>query len=165
MRYHILTAALVAGGFLALSGPVDAQYVYPYPPGGGYYQPYTPAPRYAPPRYYQSYAPAPQYAMPQYAPPQYPQPDPFSGYGGVGYGPQAGGGEAEFVRSLYLRHLGREPDPQGMDTWMRRLADFRGDTSRLTREFLPAARLELDANRYAPPAYQYTFPADRPRYR
>lgn len=141
MRYHLLTAALVAGGFLAAGGPADAQH------GRRYYQQYTyqqytPAPRYAPPRYYQPYAP--------------PQPDPYSVFGG---------GDVEFVRSLYVRYLGREPDPQGMDTWLRRLADFRGDTDRLTREFLPAARIELDANRYSPPADRYAYPTDRPRYR
>lgn len=132
MRYHILTAALVAVGFLATSKTADAQYGYPFPSGGGYYQPYAPTPQYAP------------------------QPYPYSGYGG---------GEAEFVRSLYHRYLGREPDPEGMNTWLWKLVEYGGDTNRVIREFIPAARHELNTKMYSTPAYRYPYPAYRLGYR
>lgn len=106
--------------------PVDAQYPSRYPvrtwPG------YT-VPRYVPTPAYRT---APSYVFPV-------QP---------GYGIS---GEADFIRSLYLQYLQREPDPQGLQTWLTRFAVLGGDVQRLTLEFSQAAFIEQNSNN---PAYR-----------
>lgn len=61
-------------------------------------------------------------------------------------------GDEAFVRSLYVRYLGREPDPQGFHTWTRRLYDIGGNRDLLVREFLQAAQPEVITNS---PPYRY----------
>ena len=74
-------------------------------------------------------------------------------YGGYPYDTgYAGGYEAEFIRSLYHQYLGREPDPQGIQTWLARLAQYNGDRSRVVNEFLVAAQRERLSNT---PGYPY----------
>ena len=80
-----------------------------------------------------------QYRLPQSAYPVY-QP----GY--PGYQPGAFGDEPQFIRALYNRFLQREPDPQGLNTWLTRLVQFGGNRQRLAQEFQQAAQLEQNAN-------------------
>lgn len=139
MRSFALTAVLVAGGIAASAGSADAQVYYRTPVGG-----YRTVPQYTPQF-------VPQYA-PQFVPQQSfypPQPIAPAGYAGVDN--QA----ANYIRSLYVNTLGREPDPQGMQTWLIRLDQLGGDVDRLTREFNASAALELNSNN---PAYRYGRP-------
>lgn len=56
------------------------------------------------------------------------------------------GDEAQYIRSLYLRYLNREPEPLGMRSWLNRLAFYQGDRQRLEHEFLRAAQAEVESN-------------------
>lgn len=80
-----------------------------------------------------------QYPFPQSVYPNY-QP----GY--AGYQPRGFGDKAQFIRALYNRFLQREPDPQGFQTWLNRLAEFGGNRQRLAQEFQQAADREQNAN-------------------
>jgi hypothetical protein len=67
---------------------------------------------------------------------------------------------ASTVRSLYLTFLGREPDPQGMQFWVGRLAALGGDTAMLTQQFAAEAQIERNSTTtfFTPPVrYRYRF--------
>ena len=140
MRTIILTAAVFAG----ITAPAAAQQ-YAYPSNGypestpGYYPtvsvPTYTGPQYAPPTYpTPQYAPQPYpYQVPQYAPAPHPYPS----------APPPADPKVEFVRSLYQRYLGREPEPAGLQVWLRQLDNIRGDARRLERDFQKAAQTEL----------------------
>ena len=137
MTRYLLAATLAVGG---LAGSADAQYRY-------YRNPYGPLPGPA----YGSYS-TPGYGYSTgYSPVSPYNPGGFTpGFNG---GPAFGGGPgADYVRSLYIQYLRREPDPGGMQTWLNRLNDFGGDYQRLTAEFAQAAALERNANN---PAWRF----------
>jgi hypothetical protein len=120
MKRTLLASAVAA---LALTaGRADAQYGY-FPPV--YANPYQQQVSYAPQLPYQGGGYAPQF-----------QP----GYGGPA------SPDVQFVSSLYAQYLGRNPDPKGLNTWVNRLAQFGGDTNRLTQEFIQASQRELNSN-------------------
>ncbi|MCU0703998.1 MAG: DUF4214 domain-containing protein [Fimbriiglobus sp.] len=52
---------------------------------------------------------------------------------------------ATWVRTLYTDVLGREPEPDGLRHWLRRLEELRNDRVKLAREFLKSAGAELNA--------------------
>lgn len=132
MRSFILTAALAGSGFFLTAEHASAQVIY-----RSYYGPGI--------RTVPRYAPVPSY----YSPPAFPQ---------AGF-PQVSDPTVDYIRNLYVNTLGREPDPQGMETWLIRYQQLGGDVERLTAEFNAAANLELNANN---PAYRF---APLPRYR
>ena len=134
MRTSILTAVLAVGGLAAAGGEAQAQF-WPRP------APYTSGPTSSGYGWWDGGYPP--YATPYSYYPPHPEPN-----------------AVQFVRSLYHQYLNREPDPQGMRTWLRRFVQYRGDTDRLTREFLQAAQFELNTNN--PAAWPHVI--DRSQY-
>lgn len=162
-------AALAAGTLAATTGRADAQYVA-YPSGyrsvtsvtrtgfGGPFRPGYSSTRVTVSRYgapaVAPYVAAPVYqtqvvgpAYPAVAP-AYPGQVVTAGYSPYAAGPVGAGGGAEvtFIQSLYGQYLGRQADPQGMQTWVTRYYQLGGDTNRLTQEFAAAAAREVNAN-------------------
>jgi hypothetical protein len=149
MRTHLFTAALALGGLIVTSATAAARHprvnwpvsYSPWLPGGSYSTvsgfPHLPGYGYST-GYGYPYSAGPGYSVGPYGP-------------GPGYG-VGGGDPVSFIQSLYHHYLHRNPDPQGMRTWLQRLAQFNGDRARVTQEFLQAAKLELNSNN---PAMRY----------
>lgn len=143
MRRYVLILMLAGGGLAFTGQSAEAQYRYRasyrygpvygsrYAPNYGYTTPSYPAYGYG---YAQTYPVAPSYAYPVM---------------GAGY---TNTGGADFVRSLYLHYLQREPEPEGMQAWLIRLSQIGGDVNRLTQEFARAAVTEQNTNN---PAYRF----------